>query len=532
LIFLNFNLDKWLDGTMIGTIYSQSFEDWVNGEKSKDFRKQSLSFKPCIKSVYDQLTRFLKLRNNNRNNNKKKAAEILDTFFEENIGLKNKLETHLRNIEERIQADSLTKENLATYLFTQNPSPARLYRVWRETEEFFDLIIREVKDKIYSNKWKRIKFCVDYIDWKSKLKQGKKIENKILILQINNLEPQNLLVFHNKNGEFYTIESLEKFKFNNKTGEEAVKEALKQGFEHLALEDDPSKNLLKDSQKVEPDENNIKTEDYYPLIKINKSPLSLRLIVAAQDAIKILELITELYNEKFKRVIGKLPLNVGLIVSKRKFPLYVLLDTTRRILEVENFKESEMMDIWWNITHIRDDKYYGFYPVEQKDKKYILDELAPVSKGRLFALYPGYFDFEMLFATTDRYKVIYDKSKKRTDEDYKLFTARPYCFYQISQMTNLWEVLLNNLSNSQINFIEEILTEKLREWKNIRDRNKQCVFRKFAEATLKGAFAGKWNKLRKETRDFLLNSAINGFLLDTIILFRHTIKAKKIDENE
>ena len=584
LISLNFYLDKWLDGTMIGTTYSQSFEDWLDKEKEnlskiqdvlkEKIKKQIDSLEKAIenmkkakdpskvkarinekikekkeleqkikqltfilipekRTIYKVLDIFFKVKDNDR----EIAAKILDTFFEENIGLdKNTLEKHLTNIKERIGTSSLTKENLATYLFTQNPSPARLYRIWQETEEFFDLVIEEIKDKIYSIKWKRIKFSVNYTDLKSKLKRGKRMEEGTpYIIQIDNLEPQKLLVFHNKNGEFYTIESLGKFKFNNKMGEEAVKEALiKHGFKHLTLEDNPDKNLLQLSydEKIKPDENSIETEEYYPLIEINKSPLSLRLMVPALDSMKVIELVTKLYNERFEKVLGKLPLNAKLLVAKRKFPLYILLDAENRMLEGEGFKKQMAMDPWWNVNGVRSDRYYGFYPVEpiKDDRKYTLNSLSSISKGKIFYLYPGYFDFDLLLGTTDRYSIYY-KGGKRGCEDYKLFTGRPYYFYQISEILELWDVL-SNLPSSQINFIEEMLTSKLREWKSVEDGNRQNIFREFAEATLKDAFGGKWNGLRDETKSFLVCSAINGLLLDTIILFRHIIKVKGVDEYE
>ncbi|RLI80356.1 CRISPR-associated protein Csx11 [Archaeoglobales archaeon] len=583
LISLNFYLDKWLDGTMIGTTYSQSFEDWLDKEKEnlskiqdvlkEKIKKQIDSLEKAIenmkkakdpskvkarinekikekkeleqkikqltfilipekRTIYKVLDIFFKVKDNDR----EIAAKILDTFFEENIGLdKNTLEKHLTNIKERIGTSSLTKENLATYLFTQNPSPARLYRIWQETEEFFDLVIGKIKDKIYSIKWKRIKFSVNYIDLKSKLKQGKRIEKGTpYIIQIDNLEPQKLLVFHNENGEFYTIESLGKFKFNNKMGEEAVKEALKHGFKHFALEDDPDKNLLQLSydEKIKPDENSIETEEYYPLIEINKSPLSLRLMVPALDSMKVIELVTKLYNERFEKVLGKLPLNAKLLVAKRKFPLYILLDAENRMLEGEGFKKQMPITPWWNVNGMRNDKYYGFYPTKpiEEDGKYSLDDLSSISKGKVFHLYLGYFDFDLLLGTTDRYSIYY-KGGKRGCEDYKLFTGRPYYFYQISEILELWDVL-SNLPSSQINFIEEMLTSKLREWRSVEDENRQNIFREFAEATLKDAFGGKWNGLRDETKSFLVCSAINGLLLDTIILFRHIIKVKGVDEYE
>jgi len=526
LISLNFYLDKWLDGTMIGTIYSQSFESWKNGARYKKKATRNILKDKSIEQggahKIDALNIATWISNNHT---KPEAKTLLECFMEDG---------NADNVPDEIKTDT---DKILSYLFTQNSSPARLFRIWKETEDFFDLVVSEVKNKIYSNKWRRIKFSVDYSGLRSKLNlaSDKSIEGVPLIIKINGLNPKNLLVLHNENGEFYTIESLEKFKFNNKTGEEAVKDVLKQGFKHLALEDKPDENLLKelnDTQKIKPDENSIETEEYHPLIEINRSPLSLRLIVPALDSIKIIELITKLYDERFKKVLGKLDLNVKLLVTKRKFPLYILLDAENRMLEGEEFKKQIRMNPWWDINGMRDDKYYGFYPTKsvEENQKYTLCDLSLVSKGKIFHLYPGYLDFDLLLGTTDRYNIYY-KSERRGVEDYKLFTGRPYYFYKISAMLELWDVLSSNLSSSQINSIEEMLALKLREWRNIEDGNKRNVFRELVEATLKDAFGDKWNGLREETRFFLVNSAVNGLLLDTIILFRHVIK-REVNENE
>ncbi len=579
LISLNFYLDRWLDGTMIGTIYSQSFEDWLDKEKEnlfkiqdeliKKMKKQIESLENVIenmksakdsssvenrinekikekeelerkikqftfilnsdkKTVYRVLDVFFDLKDHKKEYEKIKidgkefAAKILDTFFQDVSITSEHLVKHWGNIKERIESE--TKENLARYLFTQNPSPARLYRIWKETEEFFDFVVRKIRNEIYNNKWKRIRFTINKGDLKQKLK-----DNTTYILKVDNLKPENILVFHNRDGEFYTIESLDKFEFNKKKGEEAVKEALKQEFKSIAPEDEPDKNLLKFSsdsnEKIKPDEKSIETEEYYPLIEINKSPLSLRLIVPASDSMRIIELIIKLYNERFEKVLGKLLLNVKLLVAKRKFPLYVLLDAEKRMLECDEFKTQKPMNPWWNMDGQRYAWYYSFYPTKaaEKDGKYTLDDLSSISKGKIFSLYPGYFDFDLLLGTTDRYNIYY-KGKKRGEEDYKLFSRRPYYFYQISEMLELWDILSENLSASQINFIEEMLTSKLREWRDIEGGNKKAVLREFAEAVLKDAFGSKWNNLREETKFLFVNSAINGLLLDTIILFRHVIK--------
>lgn len=90
----------------------------------------------------------------------------------------------------------------------------------------------------------------------------------------------------------------------------------------------------------------------------------------------------------------------------------------------------------------------------------------------------------------------------------------------------------NNISNSQINFIEEMLINKLREWREVNDLSKNSIFEDFVKATLIDAFGEKWDKLREETKYFLIYSACNGMMLDTIALFKHVIKIKEDNENE
>ncbi|NMC61166.1 MAG: CRISPR-associated protein Csx11 [Candidatus Methanofastidiosa archaeon] len=530
LLSLNFNLYKWLDGTMVRTIYSQTFEDWENGiKKGKDTIQllKAANIDTVIKSNKETVYSLLDEVINNSANDKKKPAQILNTFFQDINIAENQFDEHITNIKNRIGTDELTKENLAVYLFTQNPSPARLYRIWRETEEFFEVVVREIKEKLYPHKWKRISFKVNVQNLK--LKNSKKLEpNTPYIIKIKELEPETLLVLHASDGKFSTIESLEKFRFKEKSGSDAIQDAIESGFYWLAEEDEPNKNLLSDGHNAKG--KNIEQEDYYPFIEITKSPLSLRLIVPAADAIKILDLIVKLYNQSFERAMGKLPLYVGLLVMKRKFPLYVLLDAAERLFHGQEFAEPERMDPWWNIKRIN--KYYGFYPTKKLDEKekYTLDDLAQLSKGKQYSLYTGYFDFDLLLGTDDRYKITYEK-KRRADEEYKLFSKRPYYFYQISEMIDLWQILKNNLSSSQINFIEESLTGKLREWRDVKDAERENIFKRFAEATLKDAFGDRWKNFRPETQGLILNSVFNGLLLDTIVLFRHIIKEGEDEEN-
>lgn len=409
-------------------------------ELESKIRDIMFEIKDNKKTVYNFLEMFFE------NKNKKISANILETFFEENIDLdSNNLEEKLSNIQEKLNVDELTKESLAAFLFTQNATPARLYRIWKETEEFFRIALKEIKSKLYFNKSKRIKFDVDI----SQLNTQKKLKlNTPYIIKIEDLKPEKILVLHVSNGEFYTIESLEKFKFNKKQGKLAVEEALKQGFYSLAEEEKAQDNLLKLNQgeTIKPKSENIKEEEYIPFIEINRSSLSLRIIAPAADLIKIIEIITKLFNDRFEKVLGKLPLNIKLLVADRKFPMYVLLEAEGRMLEGKEFNEAVYMNPWWDVIGLRNDKYYGFYPTKQieNDERYTLDDLSMLSKGKAYALYPGYFDFDFLGGTSDRYKISYNEEGqpvKRKDEEYMLYSSRPYYLHQISVMIELWETL-------------------------------------------------------------------------------------------
>lgn len=545
LLSLSFDLSKWLDGTMIGTIFSQSFEDWVNSEDWKKFINNKQNIRKLEKkgiNISDTLFNLSKnclkiITDENISNDQGFKSDLINTFYEDVKSKQDPKEDEyvvdfINNIRTRLSPEPFTSSNLQKLIFTQNPSPARIYRIWREAEDFFESVISEIKSKMYSRKWKRIGFEVDTTNFQPE-------ENTTYIIKKIELKPENLLVLHTSNGKFYTIESLEKYKFPEKSGVEAVKEALNKEINWIAKEDKPNENLLENGRYIKINNGKVE-EDYYPFIEITRSPLLMRLFIPASDAIKVTSLIEKLYNKRFEKVRGKLPLSIGLLVSKKKFPIYVLQDAADRLFYDEDFRKPVMMDTWWNTEDARwnteeisNDTYYAYYPTREpkENRKYTLDDLDPVSKKKPYALFPGYFDFDLLLGTADRYNITY-KERKRSGKDYTLFTNRPYYFYQISLMMNLWKILKDSLANSQIKFIEEMLTSKLKEWKNVDDANKDDVFEKFAEAILEDAFGEKWEKLRIETRDFLKNAVLNGILLDTIILFKHIIKEKEDGENE
>lgn len=547
LISLNFDLDRWLDGTMLETIYSQTYEDWlkslmenkgkiekrieekieridneIEGMKnardpirvekrlnSKKKEKKSLQEKLRLLNSQKADSGYIREVIENflcESDSKDEKALILDTFLEDISVTSNNFEDIWKGITYRIRDSDNKVEDILKFFFTQNPSPARLYRIWNETYGFIDSVLKGIKENL---KWKRLKLICEG-DIPDKIQK-----EKLFIINIEGLEPENLLVFRDSDGNFYTAESLMKYRHDEKEGPEAVEYALKTGIKWISPEDGPYENVLSGDNFLEV---HVEMEEYHPLIEITESPLSLKMIIPASESIKVIEFITSHYNERFQKVIGKLPLNIGLLVAKRKFPIYVLLDACERLLNDAEFRKTQKMDPWWTLECLRSDPYYGFYPISRKDR-YSFHDMERITSGGLYVLQPGYFDFEMLLGTADRYSINYDGGR-RASMEYRTYSARPLHLYRFSDMMTLWGILKDNLSNSQMDFLENSIKSKLGGWNEF----SACVFEKFAFATLRNAFDVDWDSFRSETRSFIMNSALDGLLIDTLVLCRHVLK--------
>lgn len=534
LISFGFNLDRWLDGSMLGTLYSQTLKDLMEEGKGLKYRIKDgyAGYAGAVSYIHETL-KFVIANRDNEGEDGEKAAEILSGFFEDvRIGKQNLAET-LDNLESKVQPLAFNEKSLAAFLLTQNPSPARLYRIWKETAEFFDLVVKELKESIYYHKWERLKFNIkDASGAAGCLNLAGCLRRGPFIIKSDLLMPDTLLVFYDGEGCFYTIESLEKFRHGEHKGAEAVKNALKKGFAYLASEEDPQKNLLEGKNlfkgNIEFDFSRDSCELYYPFIQLDRSPVQFRLLVPARDAMDIIEKVYKLYAVRFEKVAGKLPFNVKLLVTGRKFPLYVLLDAEKRMLNKNDFGKDRSLYPWWDITGMRTDSYYGFYPVrccsdENRYMGYMLDELQPLSAGKKFCLYPGYFDFEYLGGNADRYRICY-KGIKRGDKIYEMLSGRPYYSFQIPELCCLWDILSSCFSRRQIAFIEEMLMEKVKRWEMVEEKGKKEVLEKMARAVLKDAGGASWKVLEEEKKDWLVKSAVNGMLFDAVVLFKHILK--------
>ncbi|MBW2065304.1 MAG: CRISPR-associated protein Csx11 [Deltaproteobacteria bacterium] len=539
LITLQFDLSRWLSGEWLSTIFSQTIRDWYqkirslpNQERNKLQRKINEKPTESVSSVLKILNLFT---SESVENDPRFKAAIINTFFEE---IKSKQEKNhplyvknvFDNLTSRIETttNNITGSVLATALFTQNPSPARLYRIWRETETFFNLFVGCLRQELLVSRPTRLRFR--FQDEIFETNPGKTYR-----VTIPGLGPAPLVVLALEDKRtFITIDSIDKFVLKkasgHTTGMKAVREALVENGAQKWQSEDTGKIIRNNGGGDKADSSGFKEESYLPFIILAQSPVFFQILVPALSVPRILQRIYAFYKERYAKVRGKLPLHIGVLVAKRKLPLYTLFEAGRRILNHPSSGEPKRMHPWWNTFVQGATPFYDHYPTGQpQDSHFKLDYLKPINRGDLFFLSPGYFDFDLLLSTTDRYRLIYrtdNKRLKRAVISYGWIRPRPIFLHELKDVFFLWEILRSKLTSSQRHKVEQILTTKLWKWRT-EARRDQKVFYQFALAVLKDAFGDKWKNLEKHQRNLIEYSIDNGMLLEALQFFEHTIKEEE-----
>lgn len=84
LLTFSFDLNRWLDGTMVKTLFSQTFEDWKNGDKFKRKSIQNILLDKKINLTNDAYSNALTIAKWIINNkNATEVNSLLECFMED-----------------------------------------------------------------------------------------------------------------------------------------------------------------------------------------------------------------------------------------------------------------------------------------------------------------------------------------------------------------------------------------------------------------------------------------------------------------
>lgn len=584
LIVARFDLRDWLDGNMIRSLF-------VSEPKGIQKEIESLG---KIKAFQVDIEKELRKKFETTEYDYNRIKKDIDSFNPDSVDKKRAKKTAFlyvhgrREIVEsskvcisqvwkdwqgllddaREEIDDSRKEDILLYniLNAKSPTPSTILDVWLTTLHFFK---REVSE-IFSNELKdffpqvnrlRIKTKEDMSSWKdtkgtleaeliSKTGARKKVE--ILIENETSLEVI---------GEQYSSDDV-------KTSD-------------LARVDIIDKNHPTSGKK---DNRVFTVEEYVPgdsfvqYRVITETPNIYMAIVPANTALDVTSSIYKRYRERFGKVIGRLSLSIGNVFFRTKIPMFVVLDSGRRMLgnfeRLANKKEKVFFDVMtredtntqklnmeavlgmgnqaykrtiqWDL-HSKlgsgeEDYYHPYFFVDSNNKNMSarptyfstvagdVVHFTEIEVGDKLCLQPNFYDFEFLDSNIRRHDIGLDKDLRR-GSSVASFRSKPFLMDELDQkIVHIWRHLIQSsqlpdITDAKLRNLQSLWLTKYQEWGVNLDNPDTDGFQRwmeFVEASIDKEFPG----IDEQAREILWETIKNGVFFDMLELYLSILKMK------
>ena len=551
LIVAKFDLDRWLDGRMLHTLFvteARGIENeiktlneipYFKRKEEEEARKNLQDVGYNYKTITEDIDAIL---------NKEKKAKYVSFLYthgrkfprdaKEKKAKAGELERLIDCRCSSVPDPEVCKYNVIN---AKSPTPSTILDVWQTTQNFFNTsVIEDIQEKSGMILRNRVTLEVETSvggTFEAELACNAQSE-KIEILLTSESNKADLIVSSNKLESIGNI--LQK-------PEKAIIRITDKGW------DNPDQNELK-----------IKGKDIKPYSRyrvITASPYLFMAIVPADKAIKISLDIYKQYQEQFGKVTGRLPFSVGNIFFKRRMPMFVTLDSARRMLsnferysadkEVRDFTVKEKTALQDGILDIRvipdgnNDKefcyhiptrlgncetdYYHAYALLHPNHnassrkgffRTIVGDVVPYSeleKGDKLSLYPNYYDFLYL-----------DSNQKRHEIFKSVAATECYFLEELEQkFVRFWDDLiagdgLPGITQTKLKNLEALWLKKYQLW-----GGSNPMFEKLVKTSLKKEFVG----MTDENKELMMETLKNGLFFRMMEL-QHTILKKRVRDNK
>lgn len=305
---------------------------------------------------------------------------------------------------------------------------------------------------------------------------------------------------------------------------------------------------------------------YATLIPILLEPRSFMIIVPADQALRIVQLIKDKYTREMAKVRDRLPIHLSCVYAHRRIPLRALLDAGRAMLARRVFAQQWLVSdcitdgktiqliihrqnhqLSWCIPRYMangttEDRWYPYVFLatngddQQADANHrrackvkrpvssaqTVDEwivhMADIRPGETIFIWPSTFDFTFLDASARRFELHYDEQGRRS-------RTRPWYLEDVDRLERLWE-WLRQLTPTQRYQIVRAIEETRELWYGPDTANASPadpVFRRFVADTLAGA-EWQWAAIPAEWQIRLIEAGARGELADVVELHMEILK--------
>jgi hypothetical protein len=322
LLTLSLDLEGWLNGERVDSLRTQAIPEWVRFNPLLDGQDNPIDPQKAYESLTDYIGKQLNAYN--------KSDPVLSNL-QEGFKYESSWRSFFKKIvEDRAQVPSWDDLNddqraawIAHQLFRKLPSPGRVYRFWREAEDFFHELLGKFRQLVArsSNPWR--------------------VQRLVLELEANGTswtdlelyngrwrgKPLSLLHLPNSKG-FLTTSNLARLL----CPEEAEKALMGQRIE-LWMDDSQTHFSARVVAVRRPEGAYAQLGVYHPVIPLELSPLRFRLLVPLEAASECVDVAVSLWRERFSRVWDRLPLRVGVVGFPRSVAFQGVIEGARNLEE-------------------------------------------------------------------------------------------------------------------------------------------------------------------------------------------------------
>ncbi|MBI4673597.1 MAG: CRISPR-associated protein Csx11 [Chloroflexi bacterium] len=455
---------------------------------------------------------------------------------------------------------------LALAMMRQNPSFARLRRVWEMTRAFWQEVLPTDKDQDpqqYVEKLRQSVICQVVSSNNVRLDiRGTLVprNNGDTLGQFHTYElvvkgVRVSVVWDSQNKRFITCDNLAYLAKPEQLGK-SVEQVIRES-KTIAIEE-PSgygaKNQTWGSITVA-DIQPLTNHPYTPAISILAEPRTFMALVPADRALEIVTAIKTKYEREMSKVRNRLPLTLGVVYFGRRTPLAAAMDAGRRMLKAkvnsgpwtvnsqptdESGKRMVLLkcgehEIKVGVRTVMgdgsEDKWYPYWRLESKRNGHTRWFTGPdgatwvhvsdLKENDVVSFTPSIFDFEFLDTTARRFEVSYEGGQRRSADK----RQRPYLLEEVEQIERVWELLKPpTLSTTQIKALDALIQAKRAEWLKQLNADESTearkTFRQFCcDALATAGWRGKpWHKFSDGDRQLLERAAVRGMLSDALEL--------------
>ncbi len=379
LALLTFSLDvePWLSGEQVDSLRAQAIPEWVRFnpilpgapnpvDPSKPFDSLLGHIHAAVQKTFDPNDPVLRSLQDGYQH-----ESDWEPFFQ-------------KIVEDRVRPDLkwsyLTDGERAAWLthqlFVKLPSPGRVYRFWREAEEFFHDLLREFRQiaSRSKNPWRlRRLVLVPKPDPNAKWQDLTLYDGRWRGIQLSLVYVQSL-------GGFVTASNLARL-----LSPEEKAEVL-QG-EKIPLEEEDEFGRVRDMEVEQVHElrrSHTHLAVYAPVIPVSLSPLRFRVLVPLEVASECVDLAVRWWKERFARVWDRLPFRVGVIAFPRTLPYQAVVEAARNMEDAL----ARQKEAYWQVVDI--EKRPDAVALYLRHGAHTLHRLVPVTMpdGREDVFYP------------------------------------------------------------------------------------------------------------------------------------------------